>query len=165
MTLRFLAWAVRWLLGHAVKAAGTLFNPPSCSDSILYLMLVIYLFIYLLIYLLTDWLGSEQLKTINFSPGWYGSVDWVPACEPRGCQFDSQSGHVPGWWDQVTSWGCARGNRSTFPSHITFLFLPPPLPKKTKIFFESINQTIFLSIKLKWYAEMSKSIRIIQSQV
>ena len=32
----------------------------------------------------------------NNSPGWCGSVDWVPACEPKGHQFDSQSGHMPG---------------------------------------------------------------------
>ena len=28
-------------------------------------------------------------------PGWCGSVDWVPAWEPKGCQFNSQSGHMP----------------------------------------------------------------------
>ena len=31
-------------------------------------------------------------------PGWCSSVDWVPACEPKGCRFDSQSGHIPGVW-------------------------------------------------------------------
>ena len=35
------------------------------------------------------------LKKKN-SPGWCGSVDWVPACELGCCQFDSQSGHMPG---------------------------------------------------------------------
>ena len=30
--------------------------------------------------------------------GWCGSVDWVPACEPKGCWFNSQSGHMPGFW-------------------------------------------------------------------
>ena len=29
-------------------------------------------------------------------PGWCGSVDWVLACEPKGHQFDSQLGHMPG---------------------------------------------------------------------
>ena len=33
-----------------------------------------------------------------FHPGWCGSVDWVPACEPKGCQFYAQSGHMPGLW-------------------------------------------------------------------
>ena len=32
----------------------------------------------------------------KISPGWYSSVDWVPAWEPKGCWFDSQSGHIPG---------------------------------------------------------------------
>ena len=29
------------------------------------------------------------------SPGWRGSVDRVLTCEPNGCRFDSQSGHMP----------------------------------------------------------------------
>ena len=29
-------------------------------------------------------------------PGYCGSVDRMPACEARGCWFDSQSGHMPG---------------------------------------------------------------------
>ena len=32
----------------------------------------------------------------QFSPVWCGSVDWAPACKPKGCRFDSQSGHMPG---------------------------------------------------------------------
>ena len=31
-------------------------------------------------------------------PGWYGSVDRAPACEPKGHGFDSQSGHMPELW-------------------------------------------------------------------
>ena len=31
-------------------------------------------------------------------PGWCGSVDWAPAYKPKGRQFDSQSGHMPGLW-------------------------------------------------------------------
>ena len=37
-------------------------------------------------------------KIINNSRGWCGSVDWVLACEPKGQQFNSQSGHLPGLW-------------------------------------------------------------------
>ena len=29
-------------------------------------------------------------------PGWYGSVDWVLACKPKGHWFNSHSGHMPG---------------------------------------------------------------------
>ena len=31
-----------------------------------------------------------------FSPGWYGSMDWVPACKSEGCRFNSQSGRMAG---------------------------------------------------------------------
>ena len=33
---------------------------------------------------------------LKISPGWCGSVDWAPACEAKGHQFDSQSGHMSG---------------------------------------------------------------------
>ena len=36
-----------------------------------------------------------SFKTKQISPGWCGSVDWVPACEPGGHQFCSQSRHIP----------------------------------------------------------------------
>ena len=29
--------------------------------------------------------------------GWCGLVDWVAACELKGCWFNSQSGHMPGF--------------------------------------------------------------------
>ena len=32
----------------------------------------------------------------QLSPGLCGSVGWVPACELKGCWFNSQSGHMPG---------------------------------------------------------------------
>ncbi|XP_045039453.2 uncharacterized protein [Desmodus rotundus] len=34
----------------------------------------------------------------NNRPWLGGSVDGAPACEPKGHQFDSQSGHTPGLW-------------------------------------------------------------------
>ena len=39
-------------------------------------------------------LESTFFKTY-FVFGWCGSVDWVPACKPEGCQFDSQLGCMP----------------------------------------------------------------------
>ena len=36
-------------------------------------------------------------KFIDINPGWCGSVDWVPACEPNSHWFDSQSGHISGF--------------------------------------------------------------------
>ena len=41
-------------------------------------------------------LRSASKNENSLGPGWCGSVDWVPACEPKGHQFDSQSGHMPG---------------------------------------------------------------------
>ena len=35
---------------------------------------------------------SVQIKLVDRCPGWCGSVDWVPACEPKSCWFGSQSG-------------------------------------------------------------------------
>ena len=55
-------------------------------------------------------------------PGWCGSVDWAWACEPKGCWFDSQSGHTPGLWARSPV-----GTRERQP-HIDVslpLFLPP----------------------------------------
>ena len=52
-------------------------------------------------------------KNCVFSPGWCDSVNWVPACEPKSCWFDSQSGHMPrlqawslvgGTWEATTHW-------------------------------------------------------------
>ena len=38
-----------------------------------------------------------SLSKICFSPSWCGSVDWVPACQPKNHRFDAQSGHMPGF--------------------------------------------------------------------
>ena len=62
-------------------------------------------------------------------PGWCSSVDWAWACEPKGCWFNSQSGHMPGLqarspvvdaWEATTHW-------CFFPS------LSPSLPLSLKI--------------------------------
>ena len=38
-----------------------------------------------------------QVLKLQVHPGWCGSVDWVPASLwTKGCQFNSQSGHMPG---------------------------------------------------------------------
>ena len=44
-----------------------------------------------------DWYTQIYIRIFSsLDPGWCGSVDWVPACEPKGHRFDSQSGHMPG---------------------------------------------------------------------
>ena len=44
--------------------------------------------------LILVWLKKKK----KLNPGWCGSVDCTPACEPKGWWFDSQSGHMPGLW-------------------------------------------------------------------
>ena len=56
-------------------------------------------------------------------PGWCGSVDWVPACEPKGCQFNSQSGHMPRLQARSPVGGLVSGNQSTY-----LLRIDPSLP-------------------------------------
>ena len=43
-------------------------------------------------------LQLDQVLNLGFGPGWCGSVDCVPAYKLKGCQFNSQSGHMPGLW-------------------------------------------------------------------
>ena len=42
--------------------------------------------------------GWQHFYNKRGSPSWYGSVGWVPACEPKGHQCNSQPGHMPGLW-------------------------------------------------------------------
>ena len=69
-------------------------------------------------------------------PGWCGSVDWVPAWEPKGRQFDSQTGHMPGLWARSPAGMCKRQPH-------TDVSLPPflslSLSKKKKTFKKSIK--------------------------
>ena len=41
---------------------------------------------------------GNSIKKTQEDHGWYGSVDSVLPHEPKGRQFDSQSGHMPGLW-------------------------------------------------------------------
>ena len=41
-----------------------------------------------------EWVNNKIKEEI--SPGWSGSVDSALAWEPKGLQFDSQSGPMPG---------------------------------------------------------------------
>ena len=85
-------------------------------------------------------------------PGWCGSVDWVLACEPKCCWFDSQSGHMPGLWARSPV-GHVRSNYtlmflslfpsplpSFFPSFLSFLSLLPSFPPS---FFMLESQGLF----------------------
>ena len=75
-------------------------------------------------YLLHIFLNFKKIMLT--CPGWCGSVDWVLAYEPTGCQFDSRctthtwvAGHVP-------SGGHARGNHTLMFLSLSFS-LPSPL--------------------------------------
>ena len=60
-----------------------------------------------------------NIKSRLFCPGWCASVDWVLACKPKGGQFDSQSGHMPGL---QASRGHVKCNHTLM---FLSLFLPP----------------------------------------
>ena len=59
-------------------------------------------------------------------PGWFSSVDWAWACEPKGRWFNSQSGHIPG----LPARSPVRGVREA-PTHWCFSpsLLPCPLSR------------------------------------
>ena len=76
---------------------------------------------------LNDQYGAFSLK-VTPCPGWCGSVDWVPACEPKGHQFDSQS-RAHAWVAcQVPGWGHMRGKHTLMFFSISFS-LPSPFFK------------------------------------
>ena len=60
------------------------------------------------------------------SPGWCGSVGWVPACEPKGCWFDCKSGHMSGLWARSPVGG-------TWDTTTHWCFSPSLLPFSLKI--------------------------------
>ena len=69
-----------------------------------------------------------QIK-ITMSPGWGGSVDWVLVCEPNGCRFDSQSGHMIEFWTRSLLGGTQEATTySCFSSSLS-----PSLPFSLKI--------------------------------
>ena len=59
-------------------------------------------------------------------PSWCGSVDWVPACELKGRQFNSQSGHLPGLQARSPVVGHVRSNHTLMFPSFSFSF-PSPL--------------------------------------
>ena len=74
---------------------------------------------------------EKCIKKTQDGPGWCGSMDWAPACEPKGCWFDSRSGHIPGL--QATS---PVGGTQKATTHWPFSLPHLPLSLKiNKIFF------------------------------
>ena len=69
------------------------------------------------------------ITKFSLGAGWCSSVDWVQACEPKSCQFDSQSGHIHGFLGQVSSRGRMRSNHTLIFLSL-FSSLPSPLSIK-----------------------------------
>ena len=64
---------------------------------------------------------------IKFSPDWCVSLGWVPACELKGCRFNSGSGHMTGLWARSPFGSMQVATDVPLP-----LFLPPfPLSLKS----------------------------------
>ena len=70
------------------------------------------------------------------SPGWCGSVGYALFFRPKGRQFKSQSGHMPGLWVRSLVRVGTEGNQSTFFSHISISL--PPFPSLKKIILYNI---------------------------
>ena len=90
------------------------------------------------------------IKNTVFSPVWCSSVDWAPAYKPKGCQFDSQSGHMPGLQPRSPVWGVweATTHWCFFPSLSPSLLLSL---KRNKIFLKKKN-TVFKGHLMTWHS-------------
>ena len=65
-------------------------------------------------------------------PVWCGSVDWVPACEPKCHWFNSQSGHMHGLQSRSPVWGLLEAIDQCISCTLMFLSLSPFLPFSEK---------------------------------
>ena len=69
-----------------------------------------------------------HLKICKSHPGWAAPLAAVSSCTPKGCGFNSWSGHMPTWVSgSVPSWA-AYGRQPISVSHVdAFLSLSSPL--------------------------------------
>ena len=64
-------------------------------------------------------LGLDEVMVVRFTNGisafvrrgWCGSVEWVPACEPKGLRFDSQPGFTAGVRARSLVGDCSVGSK------------------------------------------------------
>ena len=73
------------------------------------------------------WTPDSSFKKHWSGPGCCGSVDWAPACEPKGHQFDCQSGYMSGLWTRCPVGGAWEIHGIFSPS------LSPSLSRSLKI--------------------------------
>ena len=82
-------------------------------------------------------------RVTDKGPSCCGSVDWAPACEPKGPWFDSQSGHIPGLQARSPWWGVheRQPHWCFFPSLLPPISLPSPLSKINEWILKKIRVT------------------------
>ena len=80
-----------------------------------------------------------NVRNTEMHPGCYGSVDWVPACEPKGWLIGFTVRAQAWVAGQVPSRGRTRGNHT-----LMFLSLSPSLPLSLKI-----SKNLKIKIKIK----------------
>ena len=86
------------------------------------------------------------------SPGWCGSVDWAPACEPKDRWLDSLSGHMPGLQARAPVGGVQEATDWCFLTHRCFSpILSPSLTLSLKInkYLKNKNKSLFKKF-FKW---------------
>ena len=76
--------------------------------------------------------GNATSKIRHTCPGWWGSVDWAPACELKGCWFDPWSEHTPGCGPGPQVGACKRQPMDVSLSHRCFSPFLPPFFSKSK---------------------------------
>ena len=79
---------------------------------------------------------GQRSAIISFNKlprGWCGSVDWVPDCDPKGCGFNSLSGHMLGLQARSPVWGMQEATTHDVPLPLFLLPFPSPLSKNKHI--------------------------------
>ena len=92
----------------------------------------------ILLWLLLSKILLSLCQDILPIPGWCSSVDWTLACEPKGRQFDSQSGHMPGLWVR----SLVEGGRKATTDWCFSPLLSPSLPFCLKINKQNLKKKI-----------------------
>ena len=94
--------------------------------------------------------NKAKIIKISTSAGWGGSLDRVPACEPKGHQFDSQARTYAWVAGQVPSRGRTRDNHT-----LMFLSLSPSLPLSLKINKLKKENAQNQKVKDEWITDLS----------
>ena len=74
-----------------------------------------------------------KIKKKKSCPGWYGSLDWALVCKQKGHQFNTQSGHVPGFRGGSLAGGMPEATDRYICYTLMFRSLSPSLPISLKV--------------------------------